>query len=87
MTRSGIVLCSSIAFSTVCLHAQQPQQSAPKPPLSQPAPTPNGTLKSVEVLADRQVQFRIWAPAAAEVKLSAEGGETIAGMTPEAPRI
>jgi enterochelin esterase family protein len=76
-------LASAIALPAVCLYAQQPGPTTPKPQLRFPAPSPNETLKSVEVLADRQVRFRIWAPSASEVKLNAEGPETIPGITPE----
>jgi len=48
-----------------------------------PAPTPNATLKSVEVQPDRHVRFRIWAPNATEVKLQAEGPEATPEITPE----
>jgi enterochelin esterase family protein len=48
-----------------------------------PAPTPNDTLKSVEVQPDRHVRFRIWAPNASDVKLQAEGPESTPGITPE----
>ena len=48
-----------------------------------PAPTPNDTLKSVEVQADGRVRFRIWAPNTTEVKLQAEGPKSTPGITPE----
>ena len=48
-----------------------------------PAPTPNDTLKSVEVQADRHVRFQIWAPGATEVKLHAEGPEATPNITPQ----
>jgi 1,4-alpha-glucan branching enzyme len=48
-----------------------------------PAPTPNDTLKSLEVEPDRHVRFRIWAPSAAEVKLHAEGPEATPEITPQ----
>ncbi|MGC2301004.1 MAG: alpha/beta hydrolase-fold protein [Acidobacteriaceae bacterium] len=75
------VLCVGL-----CVHAQQaPQQPAAPPPpaMKMPAPTPNDTLKSVEVEPDRHVRFRIWVPNAAEVKLHAEGSEATPGITPQ----
>ena len=54
-----------------------------RPAMQMPAPTPNDTLKSVEVMADRHVRFRLWAPNATEVKLHAEGPEATPGITPQ----
>ena len=51
--------------------------------MQMPAPTPNDTLKSVEVMADHHVRFRLWAPNATEVKLHAEGPEATPGITPQ----
>ena len=51
--------------------------------MQMPAPTPNDSLKSVEVGPDRHVRFRIWAPNATEVKLHAEGPEATPGITPD----
>ena len=59
---------------------------APKPPapaFTMPPPTPNDTLKSPEVQADGTVLFRLYAPAAKDVKLQAEGLESTPGMTQE----
>ncbi|MGA3159918.1 MAG: alpha/beta hydrolase-fold protein [Terracidiphilus sp.] len=78
-----ICLASANVLPAICLHAQQQEHKTQIPQLNIPAPTPNDNLKSVEVLADRQVRFRIWAPSAIEVKLNAEGPETTPGMTPE----
>ena len=50
--------------------------------MQMPAPTPNDTLKSVEVQPDRHVRFRIWAPNMTEVKPHAEGPEATPGITP-----
>jgi enterochelin esterase-like enzyme len=62
----------------------QAAPQAPNPPAMQmPAPTPNDTLKSVEVMPDRHVQFRLWAPGATDVKLHAEGPEATPGITPQ----
>src|SRR6202158_3811452 len=91
MQLTSRVLRPSSAIATLCValcvHAQQaPQQPAPQPPrpaMQMPAPTPNDTLKSVEVEPDRHVRFRIWAPKAAEVKLHAEGPEATPGITPQ----
>jgi enterochelin esterase family protein len=67
--------------------AQQMSQpaapSVPNPPIQMPAPTPNDTLKSVEVQPDHHVRFRIWAPGATEVKLHAEGPEATPNITPQ----
>lgn len=63
--------------------AQQPVAQPSRPAFQMPAPTPNDTLKSVEVQPDRHVRFRIWAPNATEVKLQAEGPESTPGITPE----
>ena len=57
--------------------------SAAAPPIQMPAPTPNDTLKSVEVQPDHHVRFRIWAPNATDVKLHAEGPEATPGITPQ----
>ena len=67
----------------MCVHAQQPAAQPPAPAMQMPAPTPNDTLKSVEVEPDRHVRFRIWAPNATEVKLHAEGPEATPGITPQ----
>jgi enterochelin esterase-like enzyme len=80
-----------MAFGVLCLasssRAQQTPQSlpaqAPPPPIQMPAPTPNDTLKSVEVQPDRHVRFRIWAPNATDVKLHAEGPEATPDITPQ----
>ena len=48
-----------------------------------PPPTPNDTLKSVEVQPDRHVRFRIWAPSAMTIKLQAEGPEATPRATPD----
>ncbi|UWZ85886.1 esterase [Occallatibacter riparius] len=68
----------SILLTATALSAQQPTP----PPIQRPAPTPNDTLKSVEVQPDRHVRFRIWAPNATEVKLQAEGPEATPDITP-----
>jgi enterochelin esterase-like enzyme len=75
------------AFAALCpvpaITAQAPSTTAPPPRMQMPAPTPNDSLKSVEVLADRRVTFRIWAPDAIAIKLQAEGPEATPGITPE----
>ena len=62
-------------------------QAAPQPPnptaMQMPAPTPNDTLKSLEIMPDRRVRFRLWAPNATDVKLHAEGPEATPGITPQ----
>jgi enterochelin esterase-like enzyme len=79
------------AFCALCLSLAAFAQQAPQPPAAQsqrpafqmPAPTPNDTLKSVEIEPDRHVRFRIWAPNATEVKLQAEGPEATPNITPQ----
>ena len=88
--RSDLVRCLS-AIGVMCVaqaaFAQQtpPQPSAPpaRPAFQMPPPTPNDTLKSVEVDPDHHVHFRIWAPNATDVKLQAEGPEATPDITPE----
>jgi enterochelin esterase-like enzyme len=82
---------ASATLSALCMPLSALAQQAPQQPPAQPqrpvfqmpAPTPNDTLKSVEVQPDRHVRFRIWAPNATEVKLQAEGPESTPGITPE----
>jgi len=82
--RASVLCALSVGLS---VHAQQaPQQPAaqpPRPAVQMPAPTPNDTLKSIEVEPDHHVQFRIWAPNATEVKLHAEGPEATPKITPQ----
>ncbi len=65
------------------LFAQQQTGQPPKVEFKMPPPTPNDTLKSVEVQPDRHVTFRIWAPMATAVKLQAEGPEATPDATPD----
>ncbi len=77
---------TAMSGSTVVIaqqQAQPPAAQASRPAFQMPAPTPNDTLKSVEVQPDRHVRFRIWAPNAIEVRLHAEGPEATPGITPE----
>ena len=77
---------SALSSSPLVLAQQQtqpPPADSPRPAFQMPAPTPNDTLKSVEVQPDRHVRFRLWAPNASEVKLQAEGPESTPGITPE----
>lgn len=61
----------------------------PQSPVSQVPPnpriesSPNDTLRSPEVAPDGRVTFRLYAPDATQVKLSAEGMESTPGLTPE----
>jgi len=73
-----------VLFVALAACAQQapPQPAAQTPVFRMPPPTPNDTLKSVEVQPDHHVLFRIWAPSATEVKLQAEGPEATPGITP-----
>jgi enterochelin esterase-like enzyme len=83
--------CRFVILAFVCTAAsafaqqapQQPGQAPASPAMQMPAPTPNDTLKSVEVQADRHVCFRLWAPGAREVRLHAEGPEATPGITPQ----
>ena len=74
-------------FAGLCVSllafGQAAQQAPNRPAMQMPAPTPNDTLKSVEVMPDRHVRFRLWAPNATEVKLHAEGPEATPGITPQ----
>jgi len=85
--KSFQVLVFGVIFLALSSHGQQPAQApaaqAPPPPIQMPAPTPNDTLKSVEVEPDHHVRFRIWAPAATDVKLHAEGPEATPNITPQ----
>jgi hypothetical protein len=73
-------------FAGLCLSLLafgQAAQAPNRPAMQMPAPTPNDTLKSVEVMPDRHVQFRLWAPSATDVRLHAEGPEATPGITPQ----
>ena len=72
-------------FALMCNAQQTPSADAkaPAPAVQMPAPTPNDTIKSVEVQPDHHVRFRIWAPSATDVKLHAEGPEATPNITPE----
>lgn len=73
----------ALLCATTLAVAQDKAPAPQPPPIRMPAPTPNDTLKSVEVLPDRHVTFRLWAPDATTVKLQAEGPEAMPEMTPE----
>lgn len=79
---SAILFASLWAALSVTAQAPQAPAAPPAQP-RMPAPTPNDTLKSVEVAPDGHVTFRIWAPDATKVKLQAEGPEAMPSMTPE----
>ncbi len=76
-------LCLAVPAFAQTAPSQAAQLPTNRPAVQMPAPTPNDTLKSVEVMADRHVRFRLWAPNAAEVKLHAEGPEATPGITPQ----
>jgi enterochelin esterase family protein len=61
-----ILQISCFGLMAVALSAQEPARQTPRPT------SPNATLKSVEVLPDKRVVFRIYAPKAQEVSLSGE---------------
>jgi enterochelin esterase family protein len=73
----------ALLFCAPFISAQQPAAQPSHPVFQMPAPTPNDTLKSVEVQADHHVRFRIWAPNANQVKIQAEGPESTPDATPE----
>jgi enterochelin esterase family protein len=62
--RSRSALLVVVLLGSANAHAQAPKR----------APTPNDTLKSVEVAPDRRVTFRIYAPKAGEVRVSGDFG-------------
>ncbi len=76
-------LFGAIVTSSAVLYAQEPLPSTQKIQMRVPAPTPNDTLQSVEVQADRKVRFRIWAPNATDVKLQTEGPEATPAIKPD----
>jgi IS1 family transposase len=76
-------LCMALPTPGQTAPGQTAPQSPNRPAVQMPAPTPNDTLKSVEVMADHQVRFRLWAPNVTEVKLHAEGPEATPGITPQ----
>ena len=80
--RSKLLLLTAVLVSSVAF-GQAERQAPNQPAMQMPAPTPNDTLKSVEVMPDRHVRFRLWAPNATEVKLHAEGPEATPGITPQ----
>jgi len=82
----GTLVAAFCAGSLPYIAAQQPPTQPQPPRLEFPPPTPNDTLKSVEVQPDHHVIFRIWAPNATDVKLQAEGPEATPEITPDAVR-
>ncbi len=83
--RSAIAVFAPLLgmFAGARLSAQQQASQLPKVESRMPPPTPNDTLKSVEVQADRHVTFRLWAPSANSVKLQSEGPEATPDATPD----
>ena len=81
LTSAALVTVSTGIFAAVAQSAQQPANPPSRPVFQMPPPTPNDTLKSVEVQPDRHVRFRIWAPSATTVKLQAEGPKATPGAT------
>lgn len=63
--------------------AQEAATKSQPPAFSPPPATPNDTLRSPEVAANGHVTFRLYAPAARQVSLHAEGLEATPGMTPQ----
>jgi enterochelin esterase-like enzyme len=80
---SGL-LCLALSMAGQTSFAQGAPHPANTPAMPVPAATPNDHLKSVAVMPDRRVRFRLWAPNATDVMLQAEGPEATPGITPEA---
>jgi len=76
-------LCLAVPAIAKAAPGQAAQLPTNRPAVQMPAPTPNDTLKSVEVMTDHHVRFRLWAPNATEVKLHAEGPEATPDITPQ----
>ncbi len=74
LTLLGMVIAAGLAYA---------QQKSVPPAFQMPAPTPNDTLKSPEIVAGGHVIFRLYAPRAQEVKLQAEGMEATPGISPQ----
>src|SRR5580700_10565816 len=86
--RIGKPIAGKLAvFTGLCVSllafGQAAQQAPNRPAMQMPALTPNDTLKSVEVMPDRHVRFRLWAPSATDVRLHAEGPDATPGITPQ----
>src|SRR5271170_1598170 len=79
---SGL-LCLALSMAGQTSFGQGAPQPLNPPAIQMPVPTPNDTLKSFEVMPDRRVRFRLWAPNATDVKLHAEGPEATPGITPQ----
>ncbi len=79
---SGL-LCLALWMAKQTSFSEEAPQAAAPAAIQMPVPTPNDTLHSFEVMADRRVRFRLWAPNATEVKLHAEGPEATPGITPQ----
>ena len=70
----GFIPCLTIMIAVlICgfAFAQEPARQASPPPQARPR-TPNDTLVSPEVLPDKQVTFRLYAPDARTVKVNGE---------------
>ena len=76
-----VYLALSMAGQTSFGQAAPQVATAPAVPVA--AATPNDHLQSVEVMPDRRVRFRLWAPNPTDVTLHAEGPEATPGITPE----
>ena len=71
MSLRSTVFCALFAVPfVVTAQDRPPAVPAAKPPAR--VPTPNDTLVSPEVSADRQITFRLYAPKAEQVRLAAE---------------
>jgi enterochelin esterase-like enzyme len=69
---SFLTLTFAILFGSFSLAQQRPKPSAPTPPPPSRPQTPNDTLVSPEVLSDKQVTFRLYAPGAKTVTVKGE---------------
>ena len=67
-----LALTSAILSGSFSLAQQPPKPAAPAPPPSSRPHTPNDTLVSPEVLTDKQVTFRLYAPDAKTVTVKGE---------------
>ena len=71
----AVIAAMSAASLVPALHAQTPAAQAPAAPAAAPAAAPQGRgnqpppVNSQEVLADRRITFRIYAPNAQAVRL------------------
>jgi enterochelin esterase-like enzyme len=78
---AAIGLYAALLSVALCILAGGQEKQTPSPVMTFPAPTPNDTLKSVEVQPNGMVIFRLYAPNAKEVRLDADGPEATPNLT------